>query len=89
VAASPNTLKNALVIFAGVMAVASLVITALFVQDRRQRTAGLLLSTGIILLLVGPMLGDDRAAVAVTGVATVLVVISAALNFRILRAQSD
>jgi len=89
VAVSPHTLRNTFMILAGVLAVASLIGTAIFVRDRRQRTAGLLLSTSIILLLISPMLGDDRASIAVTVVATALTVISTALNFRILRARSD
>jgi hypothetical protein len=89
VATSPTTLMQGLTLFAGVMAVASLVITALFVHDKRHRVPGLLLSTGLVCLLVGPLFSDATMQVAVTGVAVLLVVVSGALSIRSLRARSN
>jgi uncharacterized membrane protein YjjP (DUF1212 family) len=67
------------------MAVASLMITALFVHDKRHRVPGLLLSTGLICLLVGPLFSDGTMQIAVTSVAILLVVVSGALSIRSLR----
>jgi hypothetical protein len=88
-ATSPNTVIQALTIFAGVLAFASLVIAALYVRDREQRRSGLLLSIGILFLLGAPMLESPALSMTITGIAAVLVVLSAVLSIRTLRARSD
>lgn len=75
-------------IVAAVLAVGSLVLTVLYVHDRRQRTPGLLLSGGVTSLIVAPMLFDERTAVIISAIALVPIFISAAMNIRSMRARS-
>jgi uncharacterized membrane protein YjjP (DUF1212 family) len=89
VAASSLSLMQALTLFAGVLAVASLMITALFVHDRRHRLPGLLLSTGLICLLVAPLFSTGTIQIVVVSAAILLVAISGVLSLRSLRARSD
>lgn len=86
---SPNTLVQALTLFAIVAATVSLVIAVLFVHDRRQRLPALLLPVGIICSIIGPMFSDQRAEVAFLCVTIVLVVISTVLLIRLGRTQPD
>ena len=88
-ATPPITLVQGLTLFAGVMAVASLVITAFFVHDRRHRLPGLLLSTSLICMLVGPLLSAGSLQIALICIAIVLVTISGALSLRSLRRPPD
>ncbi|MEO8337395.1 MAG: hypothetical protein ABI664_20630, partial [bacterium] len=87
VAIVPNSLMQALSAIALVAAAASFLMTALFIHDR-QRMPGLMLSAGVIGLIVAPMLHDSGVSIAIVGIANVLIVISAVLFVRILRAPS-
>ncbi len=80
---------QALMIIAGVLAIGSLLITVLFVHDRRLRTSGLLLSGGLICMIFAPMFFDSRTAAIIGIVATIPIVISAAINLRSARARPD
>jgi branched-subunit amino acid transport protein AzlD len=85
VATSFHTLVQALKILAGFAAVASLVITALYVHDRRQRVPGLLLPAAVLLMIVASMFDDSVLALTITGIGTVMAVAAAAITFRALR----
>ncbi len=83
------TVTQVLTIFAAVLAVTSLVLTTLFVHDRRQRWPGLLISAGLICLLVEPMFRDSAIGIAIMVVAFVTTIASGMLSIRALRAPSN
>jgi hypothetical protein len=89
VAASPHTVVQVLSMLAGVMAVTSLVLTLLYIRDRQQRRSGLLLTIGIICQLGAQLFDNAALQMVIIGVATVLVIVAAILNVRILRARPD
>ena len=82
-------MQTTLRIIAGVLAGASLLGTIFFVHDRRQRLPGILLSTGLIFSIVGPLFHNTAIEIALGVISTVLVVASGALYVRVLRARAD
>ena len=86
---SLNTSMHPLSVIAGVLAVVSLLLAVLFVHERRQRLAGILLSVGLLCLIAAPMFGSSAVSVGLTGIATALVLLSAFLNIRLLRTRSN
>lgn len=75
-------------IIAGVLAVASLLFTALFVHDRRQRTPSLMLGTGLICNIVNPFIHDETIRIAFIVISAVLVVASLVLFIRLRTAHT-
>ena len=57
-------MQTTLRIIAGVLAVASLLGTIFFVHDRRQRVRMILLSTGLIVGIVGPLFRNSAIQIA-------------------------
>ena len=80
---------NTLRFIAGVLAVASLLMTVLYVRDRRQRAPGLLLSIGLICNIVGPLFHDSALEMAFLVISTVFVVASLILAIYSQRARTD
>jgi hypothetical protein len=86
---SLHMIVHTLTLSALVAAVASIVIAALFVHDRRQRVPALLLPVSIICSIVGRMFSDERVAIASACVALVLALMSIVLTIRLQRPRSD
>ena len=78
-----------LTIIAGVLAVSSLLFTALFVHDRRYRTPGLLLNTGLICNIVNPFIRNEAIRIALIVISAVLAVASLVLFRRVRRAAQS